>query len=63
MSYERPGLTTVLVEEAYKYLVQWALVMQKQGLLVGWDIIIQKDQEIHCLINITTSSVGSVGLE
>ena len=44
----RPGLITVLGEAAENYLVQWDLVMQKQGLPVGREAITQNDYEIHC---------------
>ena len=47
VAYKRPGLTPVLEEATEKGLVQWALSIQKQGLPVVLDIIIQKSQEIH----------------
>ena len=44
---KRSGLTPVLGEEAEKGFVHWGLTMQKQGLPVGWGMLIQKAQEIH----------------
>ena len=51
----------MLGKEAEKDLVQWALAMQKQGLPVGRDMIIQKAQEIQCLMYGALRSVGLVG--
>ena len=58
---KRLGSLTVLGEAAEKDLVQWSLVIQKQGLLVGRDMIIQKASEIHCYMFGSIRSVGSVG--
>ena len=55
------GPTPVLKEATDKDLVQWAHVMQKQGLLVGQDIIILKAQDIHHYMYGSLNSVGSVG--
>ena len=51
----------MLVEVADKDLVQWDLEMQKQGLLVGQEMIIQKSSEIHHYMFVSVRSVGSVG--
>ena len=44
---KRPGYLTVIGEASEKYLVQWTLEMQKQGLPVGRWMINQKDYEIY----------------
>ena len=44
MEEKGPVLTPILGEAAEKDLVQWSLDMQKQGLSVGRDMIIHKDQ-------------------
>ena len=48
-------------EEAERYFLQWDFAMQKQGVLTGWDIIIQKNQKIHCLMYVYTCYVGLEG--
>ena len=55
-----PGLIPVPGEVADKDLVKWALAMQKQGLLLGWDMIIHKASEIHRQMFGSMRSVGSV---
>ena len=47
VSEKNPGPNPVLGEEAGKDLVHWKLSMQKQGLSVVRDILIQKAQDIH----------------
>ena len=61
MTEKRPGPIPVLGEAAEKDLVQWALATQKQGLLVGQDVIIQKASEIHHYMFASMRSVGSDG--
>ena len=61
MAYNRPGPTPILKEATEKDFVKWALAMQKQGLPVGRDIIIQKAQEIHHYMYGYLHYVGSVG--
>ena len=51
----------MLGEEIERDLMQWDLDMQKHGLLVVQEMIIQKDQEIHRLMYVSTRSVGSEG--
>ena len=41
---KRPGLAPMLGKESEDDLVHLALTMQKQGIPVGWEIIIQKAQ-------------------
>ena len=55
-----PGLIPVPGEVADKDLVKWALAMQKQGLLLGWDMIIHEASEIHRQMFGSMRSVGSV---
>ena len=62
MVYKRPGLNPVMGEAEEKDLLPRALAMQRQGLPVGWDMMIQKAQEIHCYMYVSLCSVGSVGL-
>ena len=47
MAEKRTGSFTVLEEEPEKDFAQWSLAMQKQGLPVGREMIIQKASEIH----------------
>ena len=47
MSEKSPGSLHVMVEAVDKDLVQWDLVMQKQGILVVREMIIHKDSDIH----------------
>ena len=56
-----PGLIPVLGEVAEKDFLKWALAMQKQGLPMGQDMIIQKVQEIHHYMCESMHSVVSVG--
>ena len=58
---KRPGYLPVLGEETEKDLVRWELAIQKQGLLVGQDIISQKNFEIHRYMFGSMRSVGSAG--
>ena len=55
---KRPGLTPVLGEEAEKYFLQCALVMQKHGLPMGRGMIIPNSPEIHCLVYGSMCSAG-----
>ena len=58
---KRPGSLPVMGEATDKYFFQWDLVMQKQGLQVGWKMITQKVYEIHLYVFGSMCSVGSVG--
>ena len=60
MAKKRPGSLPVMGEAVEKGLVQWALAMQKQGLLVGREMIIQKASEMHRYMFGSMQSVGSV---
>ena len=51
----------VMGEAADKYLVQWALIMQKQGLSVGRYMIMQEYYEINCYMFGSMHSVVLVG--
>ena len=48
MAENIPGSLPVMGDAPEKDLVQWALAMQKQGLPVGREMIIQKASDIHC---------------
>ena len=61
MTENSPGPIPVLGEATEKDLVQWALAMQKQGLPVGRDMIIQKASKIHRYMFCSIRSVGLVG--
>ena len=61
MAEKRSGPTALLGEATEKDLVQWDLAIKKQGLPMGWDMIIQKAQEIHHYMYGSIHSVGSVG--
>ena len=61
MAEKSAGPIPVLVEATEKDLVQWALAMQKQGLPVGRDLMIQKASEICRYIFGFMCSVGLVG--
>ena len=52
------GSLPVLGEAAEKDMVQWALAMQKQGLPVGQEMIIQKASGIHRYMFGSMLSVG-----
>ena len=60
MTENRPGYIPVMGEAAEKDLVQWALAIHKQDLLVGRDMIIQKASEIHRYMFGSMHSVVSV---
>ena len=47
MAENIPGSLPVMGDAPEKDLVQWALAMQKQGLPVGREMIIQKASDIH----------------
>ena len=51
----------MLGKEAEKYLVQWSIFMQKQGLPVILEMIIQKASEINRYMFDSMRSVGLVG--
>ena len=51
----------VMGEAEDKYLVQWALIMQKQGLSVGRYMIMQEYYEINCYMFGSMHSVVLVG--
>ena len=61
LAKKSPGSLPVLGEAVDKDLVQWALPMQKQGLPVGREMIIQKNYEINRYMFGSIRSVGSVG--
>ena len=50
----------MLVAELEDDLVHWSLAIQKQGLTVVWETIIQNYQEIHGVIYGSMRSVGSI---
>ena len=61
LTEKRPGSLPVLGESADKGLVQWTLYMQKQGLPVGREMIIQKASEIHRYMFVSMRYVGLIG--
>ena len=61
MEEKRPGPIPVLGEAAENYLVQWAILMKKKGILLIREAIIQMASEIHRYMLGSVRSVGSVG--
>ena len=61
VSEKRPVSLSMLGEAAEKYLVQWVLAMQKRGISLGREMIIQKVSEIHRYMFGSTHFLGSVG--
>ena len=51
----------MLGTEADDDFVYWALAIQKQVIPVVREMIIQKYQEIHCVVYVSTCSVVLVG--